>query len=98
MPSIKIPKTQKVALVRELGGPIEFVNDYPVKMPGQDEVLAKVLYTGVCQSGKSAQRSPRAPELTVQHKTSTPPEAQQPGQTANPSQQSNSPTSADTKV
>lgn len=47
----KIPKTQSVALVRRLGGPVEFVHDYPVKMPGRDEVLAKVTYTGVCQSG-----------------------------------------------
>jgi len=30
---------------------MEFVHDYPVRMPGRDEVLAKVLYTGVCQSG-----------------------------------------------
>lgn len=52
MHSFTIPKTQKVALVRELGGPVEYQNDYPVKMPGQDEVLAKVLYTGVCQSGE----------------------------------------------
>ncbi|TKA79431.1 hypothetical protein B0A55_03497 [Friedmanniomyces simplex] len=45
-----IPTTQTVALVRTLGGPVEFVHDYPVQLPGQDEVLAKVLYTGVCQS------------------------------------------------
>ncbi|TKX26654.1 alcohol dehydrogenase-like protein 1 [Elsinoe australis] len=48
--SIQIPKTQTVALVRSLGGPVEFVSDYPVPTPGQDEVLAKVLYSGVCQS------------------------------------------------
>lgn len=48
--SISIPEKQTVALVRELGGPVEFVDDYPVKLPGHDEVLAKVLYTGVCQS------------------------------------------------
>lgn len=29
---------------------MEFVDDYPVPEPGQDEVLAKVLYSGVCQS------------------------------------------------
>ncbi|KAL2870804.1 chaperonin 10-like protein [Aspergillus lucknowensis] len=45
-----IPKIQTVALVRELGGPVEFVDDYPVPTPGNNEVLAKVLYTGVCQS------------------------------------------------
>lgn len=51
MSSFSIPDKQTVALVRELGGPVEFVDDYPVQKPGQDEVLAKVLYTGVCQSG-----------------------------------------------
>lgn len=51
MPGVKIPSKQTAALVRELGGQVEFVDDYPVKLPGQDEVLAKVLYTGVCQSG-----------------------------------------------
>ncbi|KAK3707737.1 hypothetical protein LTR37_011914 [Vermiconidia calcicola] len=50
MAAITIPDKQTVALVRELGGPVEFVDDYPVKKPGLDEVLAKVLYTGVCQS------------------------------------------------
>lgn len=51
MSTHKIPKTQTVALVRRLGGPVEFVHDQIVIMPGRDEVLAKVLYTGVCQSG-----------------------------------------------
>jgi len=46
----QIPATQSAALVRKLGGPVEFVHDYPVQRPGRDEVLAKVLYTGVCQS------------------------------------------------
>jgi len=50
MAPISIPDKQTVALVRTLGGPVEFVSDYPVKKPGQDEVLAKVLYCGVCQS------------------------------------------------
>ncbi|KAL4887150.1 putative alcohol dehydrogenase [Aspergillus karnatakaensis] len=45
-----IPKVQTVALVRELGGPVDFVDDYPVPTAGTNEVLAKVLYTGVCQS------------------------------------------------
>ncbi|GAM34273.1 alcohol dehydrogenase [Talaromyces pinophilus] len=45
-----IPTTQMVAMVRELGGAVEFVTDYPVPTPGNSEVLAKVLYTGVCQS------------------------------------------------
>lgn len=63
MTSISIPEKQTVALVRKLGGPVEFVEDYPVQLPGRDEVLAKVLYTGVCQSGMAsddAERSVRA--------------------------------------
>lgn len=51
MASSDIPKTQTVALVRSLGGEVEFQSDYPVPVPGRNEVLAKVLYTGVCQSG-----------------------------------------------
>ncbi|OGM50505.1 alcohol dehydrogenase [Aspergillus bombycis] len=45
-----IPSTQTVALVSELGGDVEFREGYPVPTPGENEVLAKVLYTGVCQS------------------------------------------------
>lgn len=52
MGSIDIPQTQTVALVRSLGGEVEFKTDYPVPSPGRNEVLAKVLYTGVCQSGE----------------------------------------------
>lgn len=48
-----IPQTQTVALVSSLGGTVEFKDDYPVPTPGRNEVLAKVLYTGVCQSGPS---------------------------------------------
>ena len=59
MPSIDIPEKQTVALVRELGGPVEFVDDYPVQKPGLDEVLAKVLYTGVCQSGVQSNNTPK---------------------------------------
>lgn len=47
-----IPSTQTVALVSELGGNVEFREGYPVPTPGENEVLAKVLYTGVCQSGE----------------------------------------------
>ena len=50
MDSIDIPQTQTVALVRSLGSEVEF-QDYPVPEPKSNEVLAKVLYTGVCQSG-----------------------------------------------
>lgn len=48
-----VPSTQTAALVRKLGGPVEFDESYPVPQPGRNEVLAKVLYTGVCQSGMS---------------------------------------------
>ncbi|KAI7376642.1 hypothetical protein KC336_g19733, partial [Hortaea werneckii] len=50
MSSLQIPSKQTAALVRHLGGPLEFVHDWPVLQPGPDEILAKVLYTGVCQS------------------------------------------------
>ncbi|KAI7341181.1 hypothetical protein KC315_g301 [Hortaea werneckii] len=50
MPTLAIPSKQTVALVRQLGGPLEFIHDWPVPQPGPDEILAKVLYTGVCQS------------------------------------------------
>ncbi|KAJ5452815.1 Polyketide synthase enoylreductase [Penicillium cf. griseofulvum] len=50
MESVNIPQTQTVALVRSLGGEVEFKTDYPVPTPGRNEVLAQVLYTGVCQS------------------------------------------------
>lgn len=45
-----IPETQKAYLVPELGGTVNLVTDYPVPKPGPNEVLVKVLYTGVCQS------------------------------------------------
>lgn len=47
---MKIPGSQRAAIVPELGGKVHMVTDYPVPTPGQDEVLAQVLYTGVCQS------------------------------------------------
>jgi alcohol dehydrogenase, propanol-preferring len=53
MPSAEapsIPQTQTAALVHELGGNVEFKTDYSVLKPGINKVLAKVLYTGVCQS------------------------------------------------
>lgn len=48
--TVYIHTTQKAALVPKLGGPIEIISNYPVQKPGEDEVLALVLYTGVCQS------------------------------------------------
>lgn len=50
----KISSTQTAALVYEQGGPVTFVHDYPVPRPRENEVLVKVLYTGVCQSGMYA--------------------------------------------
>ncbi|KAJ5173116.1 Polyketide synthase enoylreductase [Penicillium capsulatum] len=47
MASTSIPKTQTVAVVNSLGGNVEFQTDYPVPVPGRNEVLAKVLYTGI---------------------------------------------------
>ncbi|CAG8048875.1 unnamed protein product [Penicillium nalgiovense] len=49
-PPPNIQQTQTVALVHSLGSQVEFKTDYPVPIPGRNEVLAKVLYTGVCQS------------------------------------------------
>lgn len=46
-----IPETQTAATVPVLGGGVKFVHDYPVPKAGHNEVLAKVLYSGVCQSG-----------------------------------------------
>ncbi|EKG10608.1 Alcohol dehydrogenase superfamily zinc-containing [Macrophomina phaseolina MS6] len=51
-----IPETQTAAIVDELGSGVKFVDDYPVPKPQQNEVLAKVLYTGVCQSDLHTQR------------------------------------------
>ncbi len=47
-----IPKTQTAAIVRKQGGEVEFDDNYPVTLPGKDEILVKVLFTGVCQSGQ----------------------------------------------
>jgi len=53
--SSEIPKTQTAAIVRKQGGPVEFDHEYPVSEPGPAEILVKVLYTGVCQSGECPQ-------------------------------------------
>lgn len=52
-----LPPTQKASIIRSQSGPVEFLNDYPVPKLGYNEVLAKILYTGVCQSGKSVMSS-----------------------------------------
>lgn len=51
--SVIIPQLQTAATVPKLGGGVKFVHDYPVPKAGQNEVLAKVLYSGVCQSGET---------------------------------------------
>ena len=50
-----VPETQLAATVPKQGTPIKvvFEDAYPVPKPKKDEVLVKVLYTGVCQSGES---------------------------------------------
>lgn len=48
-----IPSTQTVALVKQLGGELQFDSSFPVPEVKENEVLAKILYTGVCQSGMS---------------------------------------------
>ncbi|KAI6849900.1 hypothetical protein KC332_g3610 [Hortaea werneckii] len=60
MPSLQTPSQQTAALVRHLGGPLGFVHDWPVPQPGRDEILAKVLYTGVCQSDLHTQNGTAA--------------------------------------
>ena len=54
MPANSIPETQLAATVPKQGGPIKikWEEQYPVPKPAKDEVLVKVLYTGVCQSGR----------------------------------------------
>ena len=39
-------------MVEKLGGPVEIRTDWPVPRPKRNEVLAKILYSGVCQSGR----------------------------------------------
>ena len=57
MSTASLPTTQTAALVHDFAGLVEFKHDYPVPRPGHNEVLAKVLYTGVCQSGGTARVS-----------------------------------------
>jgi len=44
-----IPKTMKAAVVREFGQPLH-IEEVPVKMPGANEVLVKVIASGVCHT------------------------------------------------
>lgn len=47
-----IPKTQRAWTVPKQGGDVVLDENYPVPQPGAGQVLVKVLYTGVCQSGE----------------------------------------------
>nr|WP_322623848.1 alcohol dehydrogenase AdhP [uncultured Flavobacterium sp.] len=44
-----IPKTMKAAVVREFGQQLK-IEEVPVKMPGTNEVLVKVIASGVCHT------------------------------------------------
>lgn len=52
MSTATVPATQLAATVPKQGGPVVWEEKYPVPKPETDEVLVKVLYTGVCQSGR----------------------------------------------
>lgn len=52
MSTAAVPATQLAATVPKQGGPVVWDEHYPVPKPEKDEVLVKVLYTGVCQSGR----------------------------------------------
>jgi D-arabinose 1-dehydrogenase-like Zn-dependent alcohol dehydrogenase len=60
MSEVSIPTRQTAAIVRQQGGPVEFDDDYPVSQPGENEILVKVMYTGVCQSGMLLQQRHKA--------------------------------------
>uniref|UniRef100_A0A7E4VQ64 alcohol dehydrogenase n=1 Tax=Panagrellus redivivus TaxID=6233 RepID=A0A7E4VQ64_PANRE len=44
-----VPSTQKAAIFDTVGGPIE-VRDIPVPEPSAEEILVKILYSGVCHT------------------------------------------------
>ncbi|MFP9113635.1 alcohol dehydrogenase AdhP [Flavobacterium sp. RHBU_3] len=44
-----IPKTMKAAVVREFGQPLQ-IEEVPVKMPGSNQILVKVIASGVCHT------------------------------------------------
>ena len=44
-----LPKTMKAAVVHEFGKPLT-IEERPVKMPGKNEVLVKVIACGVCHT------------------------------------------------
>ena len=44
-----IPKTMKAAVIREFGKPLQ-IEERPVKQPGENQVLVKVMACGVCHT------------------------------------------------
>ncbi|WP_316766423.1 hypothetical protein [Pedobacter frigiditerrae] len=44
-----IPKTMKAAVLREFGKPLT-IEQVEVKMPGENQVLIKVVTSGVCHT------------------------------------------------
>ncbi len=44
-----LPKTMKAAVAREFGKPLQ-IEEMPVKEPGDDEILVKVMSSGVCHT------------------------------------------------
>ena len=68
-----LPEKQTAAIVRQLGGEVEFDDSYPVPTLKRNEVLAKVLYTGVCQSDLHTARGTAAkPDGTPHTKVKLP--------------------------
>lgn len=97
MSSTNIPQTQTVALVHEIGGDVEFREDHPVPIPGHNEVLARVLYTGVCQSGTYSSNRYISIHTSSNQQTSIQKTAPHAVPTANPSPISDYPISAATR-
>jgi propanol-preferring alcohol dehydrogenase len=44
-----IPKTMKAAVIREFGQPLQ-IEEMPVKQPGENQILVKVIACGVCHT------------------------------------------------
>lgn len=44
-----VPKTHKAAIFDTIGGPI-VVRDVPTPEPGPDQILVKIIYSGVCHT------------------------------------------------
>jgi propanol-preferring alcohol dehydrogenase len=49
MSDLRIPKSQKALIFDKTAGPLE-VREIPVPEPGPDELLVKILFSGVCHS------------------------------------------------